>query len=106
MPRSSIRSLLVGLGGLCACNPPGAVPPTPENVPDLLSPSDPAGQLAAQLAPTLHLQPDEPFKIVRPAAVVHPSRPIVAYHLLWEHDVNGQWVPWAKPNDEEEIWVG
>jgi hypothetical protein len=38
--------------------------------------------------------------------VVHPTRPVIAYHLLWQHDVNGQWIPWAKPSDEEEVWVG
>jgi hypothetical protein len=72
----------------------------------LLALSDPAAELAMQLAPTLYLQPDEPFSLVRVAAVVHPTRPVIAYHLLWRHDVNGQWVPWAQPNDEEEVWVG
>lgn len=68
--------------------------------------ADPAAKLAMQLAPTLFVQRDEPFPLIRVAAVVHPTRPIIAYHLLWEHDVNLQWVPWAKPSDEEVVWVG
>jgi hypothetical protein len=69
--------------------------------------ADSAGAvLARALAPELHLQRDERFPLVRAVAIVHPTRPIVAYHLLWRRDVNFQWGPWSKPNDEEEVWVG
>src|SRR5699024_8929505 len=68
--------------------------------------NDSARALAVALAPVLYVQHDEPFPLLRVAAVVHPTRPLVAYHLLWQHDVNGQWMPWTKPSDEEEIWVG
>jgi hypothetical protein len=68
--------------------------------------SDSARAIAVALAPVLYVQHDEPFPLLRVAAVVHPTRPLVAYHLLWQHDVNGQWMPWTKPSDEEEIWVG
>jgi hypothetical protein len=71
-----------------------------------MPPGDSIAQLAERLAPTLFVQVDEEFPLVRVAAVVHPTRPIIAYHLLWQHDVNGQWLPWAKPSDEEEVWVG
>jgi len=82
-------------------------------LPDLASPAlerfaanDSLRTLATALAPTLYVQHDEPFPLVRVAAVVHPTRPLIGYHLLWQHDVNGQWMPWTKPSDEEEIWVG
>ncbi|MGH7616227.1 MAG: hypothetical protein ACREPM_03280 [Gemmatimonadaceae bacterium] len=39
-------------------------------------------------------------------AVVHPTRPIIGYILDWRWDVNGQWLPWTKSSDEEEVWVG
>ena len=67
---------------------------------------DSVGLLARALAPDLYLQRDEPFPLDRVAAIVHPTRPIVAYHLLWRHDINGQWAPWAEPSDEEVVWVG
>ena len=54
----------------------------------------------------LYVQRDEPFALLRVVAVVNPNRPIIAYHLLWSHDINGQWMPWTKPSDEEEVWVG
>lgn len=65
-----------------------------------------AHRLAQSLAPMLYVQRDEPFALLRVVAVLHPSRPVIAYHLLWSHDVNGQWMPWTKPSDEEEVWVG
>jgi hypothetical protein len=39
-------------------------------------------------------------------AVVHPSRPVIAYHLLWRDDVHGSWIPFTVPTDEEVVWVG
>ena len=69
--------------------------------------ADSAGvRLAQSLAPVLYVQRDEPFALLRVVAVVHPKRPIIAYHFLWSHDVNGQWMPWTKPSDEEVVWVG
>jgi hypothetical protein len=88
------------------CVPRVELPPTPISAPGIVSSTDSIACLAERLAPTLYVQRDEPFPLVRVAAVVHPTRPVVAYHLLWQHDVNGQWLPWAKPSDEEEVWVG
>jgi hypothetical protein len=39
-------------------------------------------------------------------AVVHPTRRIIAYHLLWKDDVHGSWIPFTVPTDEEVVWVG
>ena len=39
-------------------------------------------------------------------AVLHPQRPIIAYHLLWRDDVHGSWIPFTVPTDEEILWVG
>jgi hypothetical protein len=38
--------------------------------------------------------------------VLHPRRRIIAYHLLWQDDVNGSWIPFTVPTDEEVVWVG
>jgi hypothetical protein len=87
-----------------ACGPHVVLSPVPARLPDQ---ADSAGvALARSLAPTLHVQRDEPFALERVVAVIHPTRPIIAYHLLWSHDVNGQWLPWAKASDAEEVWVG
>ncbi|MDB4906977.1 MAG: hypothetical protein JWO05_1761 [Gemmatimonadetes bacterium] len=58
------------------------------------------------LAPVLYLQRDEWFPLERVVAVVHPTRPIIAYHLLWKDDVTGSWIPFTVPTDEEVVWVG
>jgi hypothetical protein len=42
----------------------------------------------------------------RAVAVLHPTRPIIAYHLLWHDDVMGSWIPFTVPTDEEVVWVG
>jgi hypothetical protein len=80
--------------------------PELSDIPPAYTASDSARSLAVALAPMLYIQHDETFPLVRIAAVIHPTRPIIAYHLLWSHDVDLQWVPWAEPSDEEVVWVG
>jgi hypothetical protein len=74
-------------------------------VPEALSPDDTGAMLARQLAPTLYLQRDETFPLSRAVAVLHPSRRVIAYYLLWRDDAVGAWVPSTIPTDEEEVWV-
>ena len=62
--------------------------------------------LARQLAPLLYLQRDEWFPLARTLAVVHPSRPVIAYHLLWRDDAHAAWLPFTIPTDQEIVWVG
>jgi hypothetical protein len=105
----SRSSICCGFGlvvSAIACTPRIDLPVEPFVAPGIVSPEDSLARLANRLAPTLFVQVDEEFPLVRVAAVVHPSRPVIAYHLLWQHDVNGQWLPWAKPSDEEEVWIG
>src|SRR5579872_2144583 len=105
MPRPLRGSaIIVGCLVLSACIPPQHLPPPDTPTPDAADSASVA--LARSLAPVLYVQPDEYFPLVRVAAVLNPTRPIIAYHLLWSHDVNLQWVPWAKPSDEEVVWVG
>ncbi|HVE77543.1 MAG TPA: hypothetical protein VNA89_01715 [Gemmatimonadaceae bacterium] len=54
----------------------------------------------------MYLQADEEFPLSRVVAVLHPRRPIIAYHLLWRDDAHGAWIPFTKPTDEEIVWVG
>jgi hypothetical protein len=54
----------------------------------------------------LYVQRDEWFPLERVVAVVNPTKPVVAYHLLWRDDVHGSWIPFTVPTDEEILWVG
>ncbi len=72
---------------------------------DALSEGDSSAHLARTLAPLLYLQRDEWFPLDRAVAVVHPTRRIIAYHLLWHDDIHGAWIPFTKPTDEEVVWV-
>jgi hypothetical protein len=71
-----------------------------------LSETDSIARLAHRLAPLLYQQRDEWFPLDRAVAVVHPSRPIIGYHLLWRDDAHGAWIPFTVPTDEEIVWVG
>ena len=91
---------------LAACGPRAHIPPRPAVIPGLLDSTDKDARLARELAPLLYIQRDEWFPLERVVAVVHPTRPIIAYHLLWRDDVHGSWIPFTVPTDEEVVWVG
>jgi len=90
---------------LTGCGPKAHIPLRPVDLPGLLPPSDSGAVLARSLAPVLYLQRDETFPLVRSVAVVHPQKRIIAYHLLWQDDVNGSWIPLTVPTDQEVVWV-
>jgi hypothetical protein len=91
---------------LNACGPRANIPPRPVTVPGALAPADSSAVLAQALAPLLYIQRDEWFPLQRVVAVLHPTRRLIAYHLLWQDDVNGSWIPFTVPTDEEVVWVG
>jgi len=115
--RTSARAacVAIALTTLAACGPHVTLPPRPAHIDrpfasrtvgtDTITDSADVA-LAIRLAPVLYIQRDEAFSLRRVVAVLHPTRRVIAYHLLWNHDVNGQWVPWAKASDAEELWVG
>lgn len=87
-----------------ACGPRAhipAPPPTP-----VAGVTDSIAALARSLAPVLFTQSHEWFRLERVAAIVHPERNIIAYHLLWRDDVHGSWIPFTVPTDQEIVWVG
>ncbi len=100
----SSRGFLLCL--LLACGPRAHIPLRPANLPGALARTDSLAILAERLAPILYLQRDETFPLERVVAVVHPTRPLIAYHLLWRDDVHGAWIPFTVPTDEEVLWVG
>ena len=95
--------LVAFLGG---CGPHAHIPLRPVDLPGALAASDGGALLARSLAPVLYIQRDETFPLSRVVAVVHPTKRIIAYHLLWRDDVNGAWIPFTVPTDEEVVWVG
>ena len=87
-----------------ACGPRAHIPSRP--APVAVAASEAQVRTARALAPVLYLQRDERFELARVVAVVHPERPIVAYHLLWRDDVHGAWIPFTDATDQEVVWVG
>ena len=106
-PRYARGAAIVGLALLgAACGPHAHIPPRPVPVPGALVASEAQTLLAKTLAPVLYLQRDETFRLERVVAAVHPTRPVIAYYLLWRDDVHGAWLPFTIPTDEEVAWVG
>src|SRR5829696_6653274 len=89
------------ISSLAACGPRPHIPALPVPVEGALEKPDPVAELARKLAPILHVQRDEWFDLARIVAVVHPTRPIIAYHLLWRDDVNGAGIPFTVATDQE-----
>jgi hypothetical protein len=102
------RALVVELAVLWSvgCGPHAHIPPRPAALPGALAPTESAAVLARSLAPLLYIQRDEWFPLERVVAVIHPTRRLIAYHLLWRDDVHGSWIPFTVPTDEEVVWVG
>lgn len=97
---------IVGVASLATgCGPRARIPQRPVPVPDAVVAAESQARLARALAPVLYLQKDERFPLERVVAVVHPTRPVVAYHLLWRDDVHGAWIPFTVPTDQEVVWV-
>jgi hypothetical protein len=91
---------------LTGCGPRAHIPLRPVDVPGLLAPTDSGALLARSLAPVLYLQRDETFPLSRAVAILHPTKRIIAYNLMWRDDVNGSWIPFTVPTDQEVVWVG
>ena len=102
--RSALALLLIG--ALSGCGPRAHIPLRPVALQGALAQTDSGAILARSLAPILYLQRDERFPLSRAVAVVHPTRPVIAYHLLWRDDVNGSWIPFTVATDQEIVWVG
>lgn len=100
---SGVLLLAALLGG---CGPHAHIPLRPVDLPGALAVSDSGALLARSLAPVLYIQRDETFPLSRVVAVVHPTKRVIAYHLLWRDDVNGSWIPFTVPTDQEVVWVG
>lgn len=108
-PPLRMLGVLIGAVAVGGCGPRAHIParPTdPAGLPGAISPEASEAALARSIAPVLYLQRDESFPLERVVAVVHPTRRIIAYHLLWRDDAHGSWIPFTVPTDQELVWVG
>lgn len=66
-------------------------------------PSQLEKRLIIKLAPKLLTVKGEPFKLRDAIAIHHPEKPIIAYHLMWEDDID--FPEDNDPVDHEVLWV-
>jgi len=107
-PHLRMCSVLCTVALVTACGPRARIParPAPATLSGAVDDTSLGAQLARSLAPVLFLQRDEWYPLERVVAVVHPQRSMIAYHMLWRDDVNGSWIPFTVPTDQEIMWVG
>jgi hypothetical protein len=67
------------------------------------TPSDAQRALVMKFAPRLHNVPNEFFPLKDIAVILHPEKPIIAYHLFWEDDLG--FPSDNDPCDHEVVWV-
>ncbi len=60
-------------------------------------------ELVRRFAPRLYTNAAEPFALKDVAAVLHPERRLIAYHLFWEDDID--FPDDNDPCDHELMWV-
>lgn len=66
-------------------------------------PSAAHADLVRRFTPRLFTTSSEPFALRDAAAILHPSRPLIAYHLFWEDDID--FPDDNDPCDHEVIWI-
>ncbi len=59
--------------------------------------------LVKRFAPRVLVHPRDPFPLMDAAAVLHPTRPWIAYHFFWEDDID--FPDDNDPCDHELMWV-
>lgn len=60
-------------------------------------------QVARRFAPRVYVTPTEFFPLKDFAVILHPDRPIIAYHLFWEDDID--FPEDNDPCDHELLWL-
>ncbi len=60
-------------------------------------------KLTAKYAPRIFVNPKEYFKLKDLVAVIHPVKPIIAYNLFWEDDID--YPGDNDPSDHEVVWI-
>jgi len=60
-------------------------------------------EIVQRLAPRVMTTASEPFTLRDVVAIVHPDEPVIAYHLLWDDDID--YPDDNDPSDHEVVWV-
>ena len=66
-------------------------------------PSEEFFEFSLKYAPRIFVNPKEYFKLKDLVAVIHPIKPIIAYNLFWEDDID--YPGDNDPSDHEVVWI-
>ena len=67
------------------------------------TPSEEFFKLSLKYVPRIFVNPKEYFKLKDLVAVIHPIKPIIAYNLFWEDDID--YPGNNDPSDHEVVWI-
>ena len=67
------------------------------------TPSEEFFKLSLKYAPKIFVNPKEYFKLKDLVVVIHPIKPIIAYNLFWEDDID--YPGNNDPSDHEVAWI-
>jgi tetratricopeptide (TPR) repeat protein len=67
------------------------------------TPSEKFLKLSLKYAPRIFVNPKEYFKLKDLVAIIHPIKPIIAYNLFWEDDID--YPGDNDPSDHEVVWI-
>jgi hypothetical protein len=60
-------------------------------------------RLVKKFLPRVFVTEDEEFKLKDLVVVIHPQKPVIGYHLVWEDDID--FLCDNLPGDDEVVWV-
>lgn len=60
-------------------------------------------ELARHFLPHVFVTPNEPFELKDLVVVLHPRKPLIAYHLVWQDDID--FLTDNDPGDHEIVWI-
>lgn len=69
----------------------------------MLAPNAQQLELARHFLPRVFATPNEPFKLKDLVVVVHPDKPLIAYHLVWQDDID--FLIDNDAGDHEIVWI-
>ena len=98
---SSLMSILLCLVSLSGCSQ--SRQPEPVEVIVYQEQQVTPFELARRFAPRLYITPSEPYQIKDLIVFIHPEKPLIAYHLMWEDDSIGAGL--GADSDHEVAWV-
>jgi hypothetical protein len=101
--KSALVHALILISTIATISCQGPMTSSLRRPPDYIDGAAGLSALAIRFAPILYVHPEEPYHIMGVIAVLHPARPLIAYHVFFDDDafLAGR----GKSLDHEIVWI-